>query len=180
MKKFLLPFVIVSLLFASCKESPRNVANNDIVKLEANLVSDTTLVLDRATAIKLTGMYADFSEKYPEDELASNYLFKAGELSMNLNMGNQAITYFTKLLNNYENFDKRPETIFLQAFVLENQLNNQKRASDLYKSFMVEYPDHILYKDAKASLDNMGKSLEEIIKTFEARNRGKDKITEQE
>ncbi len=180
MKKFLLPFVIVSLLFAACKESPRNEANNEIVKLEANLASDTTLVLDRATAIKLTGMYADFSENYPDDELAAIYLFKAGELSMNLNMGNQAIAYFTKLLNTYENFEKKPETIFLQAFVLENQLNDQKRASDLYKSFMAQYPNHILYKDAKASLDNMGKSLEEIIKNFEARNRGKDKITEKE
>jgi TolA-binding protein len=67
----------------------------------------------------------------------------------------------------YAGYKKMPETIFLLAFVYENQMNNEKMATELYQRFMTDYPEHTLYKDAKASIDNMGKSLEELIKSFE-------------
>jgi tetratricopeptide (TPR) repeat protein len=180
MKKNLLLLLIAIAMITACTVSPRDAENNKIIDMEEQLANDTTLVLDRSTAVSLIKMYSDFASQFPEDTLAALYLFKAGELSMNMNMGNQAITYFTKVLNEYSKFDKRPETIFLQAFVFENQLKNEKRATELYQTFMDQYPDHILFKDAKASIANMGKTLEEIIQGFEKQNMKKEEFESSE
>ena len=171
MKNSMLAFALMAVLFSACAPSPRDAANNDIVELENKLTEDTTMVLDKKTALDLTMMYANFSENYPADTLAPHYLFKAGEMAMNLNMGSKSIMYFNKIVRQYNGYKKLPETIFLTAFVYENQMNNQKMATQLYEKFMKDYPEHILYKDAKASVQNMGKSLDELIKSFEEKEK---------
>ena len=167
MKNTILFLFAVSVLFASCSKSPRDQANNKILALEKQLTEDTSMVLDKKVALDISVLYANFADNYPGDSLAAHYLFKAGEMAMNLNMGSKSIMYFNKIAQQYAGYKKMPETIFLMAFVYENQMNNEKKATELYQEFMDKYPDHILYKDAKASLSNMGKSLEELIKSFE-------------
>ncbi|MCF8374494.1 MAG: tetratricopeptide repeat protein [Bacteroidales bacterium] len=174
MKKFVLFFLIVSAIFTSCSKSPRDAANDNILALEKQLTEDTTMVLDKQVALDLTTQYANFADNFPADTLAPHYLFKAGEMAMNLSMGTKAIMYFNKIVQQYAGYKKMPETLFLLAFVYENQMNNEKMATELYQRFMDNYPDHVLYKDAKASLDNMGKSLEELIKSFEEKQAKKE------
>ncbi|MEA3445322.1 MAG: hypothetical protein U9R19_11435 [Bacteroidota bacterium] len=167
MKNSILLIFAISLMFSSCSKSPRDQANDNILAIEKQLTEDTSMVLDKKVAMDLTGNYANFAENFPADSLAPHYLFKAGEMAMNLNMGSKSIMYFNKIVKQYARYKKLPEAIFLMAFVYENQMNNDKMATKLYKNFMNDFPNHILYKDAKASLDNMGKSLEELIKSFE-------------
>lgn len=167
MKKLVLFILIVATLFASCAKSPRDQANEKILSVEKQLTNDTSMVLNKQVALDLTTQYANFADNFPGDTLAPFYLFKAGEMAMNLNMGSKSIMYFNKIVQQYAGYKKMPETLFLMAFVYENQLNNEKMATELYNRFINDYPNHVLYKDAKASLDNMGKSLEELIKSFE-------------
>ncbi len=173
MKNTFLLFVIISLLISSCAKSPRDEANDKIIAIEKQLTEDTSMVLDKAVALDLTQQYANFAENFPADTLAPHYLFKAGEMAMNLSMGSKSIMYFNKIVKQYSGYKKMPEAIFLMAFVYENQMNNEKMATQLYQQFMDDYPNHILYKDAKASIDNMGKSLEELIKSFEEKQMSK-------
>lgn len=168
MKLKVVAFLILSSVIVSCM-SEKDKALKQILSIENELSADTLSSIDKTQAMKLVQLYLGFAKDFPDDSQAPQYLFKAGELSMNLNLGQQAIQYFTNMLNNYPECDKRPEAIFLQAFIYENQLQDYDRAKKLYKDFINQYPSHELYDDAKASLKNIGRPLEDIIKEFESK-----------
>ena len=170
MKTLVSILTIVSIFMFSCSETPRNKDVEKITSIEQKLVNDSTMLFDKKLAIDLIQMYSAFSDSYPADSLSPSYLFKAGRLTMNMNNGNRSIHLFDKILKQYPDFDKYPETVFLSAFVYENLLKDDTKAKEMYLRFMKNYPDNILYKDAKASYDNIGKSLDEIIKGFEKKN----------
>lgn len=128
------------------------------------------------SASAMVKKYIDFTTSYPEDEMSPEFLFKAAELSMNMNMGSQAILYFEQIKKQYPDYVKMPEVVFMTAFVHENLLNDIDRAKAGYTEFMERFKDHALFKDAEASIKNLGKSPEELIREFEALNQAPDSI----
>ena len=85
-------------------------------------------------------------------------------------MGAQAIQYFHRVNNDFVNYEKAPLSMFLEAFVYETQLFDTQKAGEIYKEFIVKYPKHELADDAQASINNLGKTPEELVKEFEAKN----------
>jgi outer membrane protein assembly factor BamD (BamD/ComL family) len=162
-------FISFALIVFGCNSSDKEkkMAISEISSLENNLVTNTTLVLNKKNARQLIDLYDAYNTKYPNDSLAPEYLFKAGELAMNLTNSTQAIVLLNKFENEYSTHEKYPYCIFFQAFVYENQLNNLEKAKQYYQLFIDKYPQHELADDAKSSIDNLGKPLEEIIKSFE-------------
>jgi TolA-binding protein len=57
--------------------------------------------------------------------------------------------------------------MFLKAFVYEDQLHDLNKAKKYYEEFLEKYPDSDFADDARISLQNLGKSPEELIKEFE-------------
>ncbi|MCK4664825.1 MAG: tetratricopeptide repeat protein [Bacteroidales bacterium] len=169
MKKFNLLFIAFIIVFTyGCKNiSQRDKDFQKISEMESKLFPDSNLSIDRKLVTDILIEYTNFVKHYPTDSVAANYLFKAGELAMNMNLGSQAITYFNKIQNKYPEFNKYPYCIFLQAFVYDSQLNNLEKAKEYYEFFIKKYPEHELVNDAKASIENLGKSPEEIIRSFE-------------
>jgi outer membrane protein assembly factor BamD (BamD/ComL family) len=49
------------------------------------------------------------------------------------------------------------------AYTYENNLHDLVRAKTLYEEFLQKFPNGELAQDAKLSLDNLGKSPEELI-----------------
>ncbi len=84
---------------------------------------------------------------------------------------NKALFYFNKLQNNFPDYKNTPYSVFLQAFLYESQMNDTAKAREYYNLFISKYPNHNLVKDAKASINMLGKDLNEIIKEFEAKNK---------
>lgn len=163
----LLAVLLVFLtLFSSTDFSSKEVKKENIKELEAKFYP-TRSFINRDLAIELVQAYNDFAKKYSEDTLAAEYLFRAGEISMNINMARRAIQYFDRISNNFPEYKKVPYCVFLQAFIYDTRLNNLEKAREYYNLFISKFPDHELVKDAKASIDNLGKSLEEIIESFE-------------
>ena len=167
MRTSLIILASVFIIFVSCSTSQRDIDMEKIASIEKQLINDSTKLFNKKLAIDIIELYSDFSDNYPADSLSPLYLFKAGRLTMNMNNGNKSIAFFDKIINQYPNSEKVPETIFLSAFVYENLLNDDQHAKQMYLKFMKLYPNNVLYKDAKASIANMGKSLDEIIKGFE-------------
>ena len=178
MKNLISLLIVATIIFASCSESPRDKDVKKITAIENKLINDTTMLLDKKLAIDIIEQYSAFSENYPTDSLTPEYLFKAARLSMNMNNGNRAVRLFDKIVKQYPDYNKLAETVFLSAYVYENLLNDNAKAKEFYLQFMKEFPDNVLYKDAKASIDNMGKSLDEIIQGFEKNNQIKEVVTE--
>lgn len=162
------------ILFSACNSEIREKKNavNEINKLETELVSDSTALVNTITANKLIEHYKIYVNKYPEDTTSGNYLFKAGELAMNLNQSMQAIVLLKQYERDFSDHSKMPYCIFFQAFIFENQMNNLEKAEQYYNKFINDYPNHELVDDAKTSIKNLGKSLEEIIKEFEKNKEG--------
>ena len=162
---------IIFILGFGCAKDPQKEQKKAIKKQEVALYADQTL--DRDKGLKMIDTYVNYFKQYPDDTLSAVYLFKAAEISMNLQLGSQSIFYFDKIISNYPNFHKVPESIFLKAFVFENQLGNIEKAGFYYNEFLKKYPNHALAKDAKASIEYLGKSPEELIKIFEGKNQSK-------
>ncbi|MFT5668627.1 MAG: tetratricopeptide (TPR) repeat protein [Vicingaceae bacterium] len=111
--------------------------------------------------------YGAFSERFNNRENADEYLFKAGEIAMGANLTVEAIRYLTTLYDEYPRYKNRAYGLFLLGFVQENQANNLDEAKRIYEQFLVEFPGHEMADDARASINNLGKSPEQIIREFE-------------
>lgn len=159
-------------LTTSCtNNSEKKQLHKAVTDLESVLMTDTTSLLDRTKALELIQAYENFANALPEDSLSPEYLFKGAEILMNVQMGSRAIGNHQRIINNYPDFDKISYCLFLQAFIYENQLQQYEVAKQIYMKFIDQFPDHPLADDAQVSMDNMGKSLEELIESWEAKEK---------
>ena len=55
----------------------------------------------------------------------------------------------------------------------ETQLNDTSKARVIYEQVIQKYPNTQFAIDSKASIDNLGKTPEQLIKEFEAKNKKK-------
>ena len=142
-----------------------------IDSMEKILYAKPDAGFNREAALKTVNIYANTVKEYPSTKLAADYLFKAGEISSSLNNSNEAIAFFKNAYDNYPDFKKASYCLFLQAFIYENQLHQLGEAEQLYREVIKKFPDEKIAQDAKACIDNLGKTDEELIKEFEAKNK---------
>jgi outer membrane protein assembly factor BamD (BamD/ComL family) len=120
--------------------------------------------MDKEKAAELIRLYENFADNHSKDTAAPACLYKAAELSINLNDGEGAIRLFDRVIKEYPDFYKVPEAMFLKGFVYEVTFRNTE--------FLKKYPDNEFAKDAKSSIDNLGKTPEQIImEATNARNK---------
>jgi TolA-binding protein len=168
MKSINLLLIAGFVLLISCGgNNEKKQMQEKVSGLENNLLADSLGPVDRLKAQELIQEYENFASAYPDDSLAPEYLYRGGELAMNLQMSGRAVQSFQQIISSYPDFDKAALCIFLQAFVYENQMQQYDAAKKLYRDFLEKYPDHELAEDALVSIQNMGKSLEELIKSWE-------------
>jgi soluble lytic murein transglycosylase len=175
MRSIYLLFIGLTILFTACQNSGSNTQDEEsdlktsIETMEEELFNSGASRIDRQKAIQLIRLYTDFASKNPSDPLSPEYLFKASDISMNLNRPVQTIKIFDKILNEYPDYEKTPTALFLKAFVYEDQLKDFEKAGVYYRLFLEKYPDNEFADDAEVSLKNLGKTPEELIKEFEER-----------
>lgn len=116
--------------------------------------------------------YVDASEAYvlvnPEDKEAPKLLFNAAEIAKTVGTYRKALGLYDWIINSYSSDEKAPTAQFLKAFILEDNLKNIDAAKENYELFIKNYPNHHFADDAKFSLDNLGKTNEEIQAELEA------------
>lgn len=166
-------FFLTVILIAGCgANSEKKKALDRIAVTEAKIFGDSIATIpDQKAGMEMIQAYADYANGWPEDTISAEFLFKGAEIAMNLNKSGLAIEYYNRILLNYPDFKKRPYCVFLQAFILENQMSQYDQAKARYQEFIDKYPDHVLVKDARASIVNMGKPIEELIKEWEKNSR---------
>ncbi len=127
----------------------------------------TSQTVDSVAVNELVSEYQNFSSKYPDDSLSPEYLYKAAGLASGFNRGAQAIDLYESIIQAYPHYKRIPECYFMKAFTYENSLGNIGKANDLYNTFLDKYPDHELADDARAAINFLGKSPEEMVREFE-------------
>ena len=104
------------------------------------------------------------SPDYPN---APEYLLKAAETARTMRSFNKTLELYAKVMEKYPDFEKIPQVKFLEAFTLDNDLKQYDLAKLKYEAFLKDFPDHEFVDDTRFLLENLGKSDEAIINTFE-------------
>jgi TolA-binding protein len=96
---------------------------------------------------------------------------------MNISRYELSIGLLDRIRADYPDFSKIPDCLFLKAFIYENMTNELKKAEDAYKEFISKYPEDELVSSAKAAIEHLGIPTEDLIKSFEEKNKSaKDSI----
>lgn len=164
MKKF--HIVMIALLFMiSCKSEKTKLM--DRIKInEAELLIDTAFADNRKKAEEVVALYKEYADKFKEDTASAEYLFRAADLLNGIGDYKAAIKLYAQCSAN-NNFKKQPIALFLQGFIYENNLGDMINAKRIYEEFILKYADNKLAEDAKFSLDNLGKTPDDLFKMFE-------------
>jgi TolA-binding protein len=171
MKKIFSIFIsALALLLFSCQPESEKMAEK-IKDYENKLVNDSTKIMNRTLADEQLKAYNDFIDKFPDDKRCEEYTYKAADLANGMGKTAVALELYHRFCEKYPGSTKAAYGLFLQAFIYENQLKNLDKAKELYTLFLSKYSSHELAKDAKFSLDNLGKSEDELIKMFEEKNK---------
>ncbi len=160
---------VVAMFMVACTQ-PQNELREQISAAEKTLFRDSvTMLPDPVKADSIVDLYEDYAQKYQDDTLSPEYLFRAGDVCNGTGKYKEAVGYFGRV-QRYPNYAKLPAALFLQGFISENNLLDTAAARGYYEKFLSRFPDHKLAADVKLSLENMGKTPEELIHEFEQRN----------
>ena len=166
--------IILSLtILSSCQNNTSGDGNNERVSeeqisaLEEELFNSQSMRLDKRKALDLVNLYEDFADGNPDDPRSADYLFRAADISINLNRPTKTIALFDKLMGRYPTHEKAPTALFLKGFVMEDQMQDYEGAGEVYELFLEKYPNSSFADDAEMSLKNLGKTPEQLIEEFE-------------
>ncbi len=182
MKRFKYVFIaIVTFFVASCgsdeKVKEEKVATTTDPKVElTNLIKrlegemHRSMKIDNVIAGQALQAYSDYSKNYPDDSITPDYLFKAGEIATAIQQYPQALANYQLITKKYPNYKLGEESLFLQAALLDNFLNDDTKAKVIYEQLIQTYPKSTYVNDAKAAINNLGKTDEQLIKEFQKKN----------
>ena len=110
-------------------------------------------------------------DEYPESEHYKFALLKTGELSqgyVDTSLSKKesflkAVKVYTEFQKKYPNDPKAPQTLFMIGFIQANELMNDEAAKNAYSKFLKLYPDSEMAESAKAEIENLGLTPDEIL-----------------
>ncbi len=172
---------IFSVFIASCgnEEKPveekTSIATNQKVELVNQINSlesemHGSMQLDNSKAGAAIKAYSEYAKNYANDSITPDYLFKAAEIATAIHQYPQALKYYSTITEKYPNYKLVQESLFLQGALLDNYINDDAKARVIYEQLILKYPQSSYANDAKAAINNLGKTDEELIKEFKKKN----------
>jgi outer membrane protein assembly factor BamD (BamD/ComL family) len=126
--------------------------------------------IDNVTAGIALHAYSEYYNNYPHDSITPDYLFKAGEIATAIQQYPQALGYYQTIVDKYPEYLLVQESLFLQASLLDNFLDQDGKAKIVYEQLIQKFPKSAYCNDAKAAISNLGKTDEQLIKEFKKKN----------
>jgi len=172
MKRKYSGIICAALLFSlySCQSESERMAAR-IKEAENKIENDSTNMLNRPLAEEQLKAYSEFTDKFPDDPRSEHFLMSAGRLAYRLGKTPAALELYHRFYEKYPGSSDAPTALFLQGFMYDDILKNYEKAKELYTLFLSKYPNHQFAESAKFSLDNLGKSPDELFKMIEEKNK---------
>jgi outer membrane protein assembly factor BamD (BamD/ComL family) len=119
--------------------------------------------------------FTDFSFYCANDSLAPMFLLKAGQIAEAINNLPQAQLSFEKVIKDFPKYRNRGAAMFLLAHMYDEPalLNDEDKAKQLYIEIINSYPGSDWSNNARAAMDLLGKTDEQIVREFEKKNQKK-------
>ncbi|MCK9400733.1 MAG: tetratricopeptide repeat protein [Bacteroidales bacterium] len=165
----LLPvLIILAGIAVQCSQDPKS----RIKELEKKIGSENFTLDEKGMqmADELVQAYISYAESHKESPEAPDYLYSAADLSLNIGKSKESLDMYNRIIYQYPDYKKAPECLFLVGYIYENYFEQYGKAKEIYESFLKKYPNHDFADDAAISIKNMGKSPEELIRSFEEQN----------
>lgn len=169
---------LIVVLSVSCNgtESKTEI-DNGVFNSEAFLIEMKSIDSVLATGIpekedlkKAIVMYQDFAKHFPDDPKSPNYLFQVSDFYLNMGNSKKSVNVLTGIIEKYPNYDRIETIYFVRASHVDLDLRDTVLAKTYYQEFLELYPDSKYAKDANTRLENVGLSMEDLIKKFEEMN----------
>ena len=109
--------------------------------------------------------YKNYIEQFPEDSVrnpkfyhyATQYYYQAAEYDT-------ALVLIERMRNNYPQSEYAPGLLHFKAFyIYESGKKDLEKAKEIYLQFIEKYPQHELVPAVLFSLENLGKTDEEML-----------------
>lgn len=118
--------------------------------------------------INSASIYAMLLPRRPE---SARWLFEAAETARSIRAFSKSLELYAWIAAEFTGTPEAPRALFLQGFTLDSDLNRFEEAGAIYRNFIEQYPADEFTDDAQFLLENLGKNEEEIIRSFEEKNR---------
>ena len=191
-KSLLIGFSVLSIACVSCNEQANSPKENNEKKQEEltkpnkqDLVDEITkmeqellLADQQSSAILLNDLvitYKSFARQFSSDSLAPEYLFRTADLQIGRGNYEDAVSLFKKIYDRYDDYIKKPESLFMTAFVYDTYMDQKGAAKEYYEKVIKDYPDHRFATDAKASIEALHMTDEEWMQKILKENKDKKK-----
>jgi TolA-binding protein len=172
MKK-VIPTIFLLQFFMACSPSLEE-QKNTIARLEQKMSEQKKVsglaTSDSALTSQMITTYLEYASKNPDDTISAVFLFKAGNLANQRGDFHTAEKSFEKLIEKYPNHPDAPTALFLLGFTFENMKGDQKSAEKCYRKFLETYPNHPRAFEVRYSLENIGKSAEELLRNIQQKD----------
>jgi len=164
MRFFVVTWCCITLVGCSKPSAEESFSAAEKAQHEAEASFDVSGAFQDSLFNAAIELYERVVEDHPDNPLAELALFRKAELHNNgLRNFPDAIGTFRRYLAMYPNTPQAPVSLFMMGFLYANELRQLDSAAAVYRRFLASYPEHELSGSARAELDNLGKSPEEII-----------------
>lgn len=145
MNRALIILIIVSVfVFTSCNKRESEVKEIYASSIEMDSVLRTNPVLaveHRIMAEDLIEDYMEFADKYPEDSLSAQFIFKSAMLFHMLPFYDKEVEALEMLAERYPESEYAPQALATAARVSEENLNDLERCTGYLKQIKERYPE---------------------------------------
>ncbi len=159
--------VLLLGLFACQTGGEKVDAEKDIMDLGKRMYDESTNRLDTKVANEFIASCEAFAQANPDHEKSAEYLLKAGETARTIKNFQKGIALYDRVIETFPNHPKAAQALFLTGFTLDNDMQQSDKAKVIYEEFLQKYPQDEFADDTQFLLNNLGKTDDEIIKSFE-------------
>lgn len=168
------------ILYSSCADGGKSAPTEaerieEIERLMADMFKYSSSPDMRAesdsVAALLKERYDAFVAKYPEHEVAPMYLDQAANIARKDKDYPAVLDYYQRIVKDYPDYENIVQVKFLIAFVYDTELNDKEKARSHYQAVASEHPEHNFGKNAKARLENLHMSDQELMEHFQEKNK---------
>jgi outer membrane protein assembly factor BamD (BamD/ComL family) len=144
--------------------------SQELVDLEKEILESE--MPDEELLKEATTKFQDFANEFPDDPKSPDYLLKASDFSLALDLPSKSVKILNQIIDKYPDYNRMEDVMYVKASHLDFNLRDTTRAKEAYREFIEKYPNSELIDDCEIRIKFISYSLEEyadkLIKDLES------------
>lgn len=120
-------------------------------------------LMDTARAQSTLRSLLNYADSFPTDSHAGTALFYAGDIAQGMGLYWDGVKYLNRAYREFPSSKRAPEAVLLQAFVLDEHLNQKELALKSYEDFIERYPNHPRAREVRGMISLLNEGEEAFI-----------------